>query len=241
MFLKLLSRYKENKALREWHRTPLGQSLAHHIHEYFTEIPRFEGMNEEDKDTTITKLYGQVREILRAQEPTLKLREELATVVIPFAELQVLCLTEEEKREAFYADYPYISGELYHHIEKATPHVELLREAKWRNPNISNDDLVGLCNMRSGRLLFYVNGLNRVRIEFKDFDDEKDWLKPFIRAMMVWHEDTLREKMGLPSLLLDRFEAVKHSTFMNKVVNGFINPYYEWEKQWIRDDHPERT
>ena len=45
-------------------------------------------------------------------------------------------------------------------------------------------------------------------------------------------EDQVREKIGLESLLPDRLDGLKHSTFMNMVVNGYKNPYFEWEKSW---------
>ena len=45
-----------------------------------------------------------------------------------------------------------------------------------------------------------------------------------------WEEDLTRERIGLPSLLPNEFDGLMHSTFMNFVVNGHKNPYYEWEK-----------
>jgi hypothetical protein len=232
MFEDLFKRLKEKKALREWQRSSLGRVLAAHVNEYFSKYPRFSGMEADDKQETVGELFRQVAEVLQAENPGMKLRESLANLVLAFAE-QVLCLTEEEKRGQVYADCPYISGELYRFIERAVPHVELLRELKWKNPEFSNENLVGVCNMRSGRILFYLNGLNHVRYEFKDYDKQKDWFQPFLRAMLIWYEDNHRQKMGLPSLLPDEMDGLKHSTFMNMVVNGVVNPYYEWEKAWV--------
>jgi hypothetical protein len=189
-------------------------------------------MDAEDKQQTIESLYTMVVEILQADSPGMKLRESMANLVANFAELQVLCLTQEEKRSQFYADCPYISGELHRHIEKAVPHIELLREFKWKKPDASATDLVGMCNLRSGRWLFHLNGLNHVRYDFKDFDGQKDWLQPFVRAMLIWQEDSLREKLGLPPLLPDKLDGLKYSTFVNLVADGTKNPNYEWDKAW---------
>ena len=82
----------------------------------------------------------------------------------------------------------------------------------------------------------YLNGVNYVRGEFNDIDKEKDWLRPFIKSMLIWEEDIVREKIGLPSLLPDSLDSLKHSTFMNLVTNGHKNPFYEWEKSWAEDD-----
>jgi len=234
MFEEFFKRYKEKKALREWERSPLGQALARHVNEYFTEYPRFAEMDEADKQETIRDFYKLIAEVLQAENPGVKLRESLANYVISFAELQVLCLTEDEKTGAFYADCPYISGQLHHDIEKAIPHVEFLREAQWRNADLTGKSLVGLCNARSARWLFIINGLNLVRIEFKDFDDQKDWFRPFLQAMMIWEEDLLRGKMQFPRLLPDLIEGLQYSAFMNLVVNGWPNPYYEWEKRFAK-------
>ena len=81
-------------------------------------------------------------------------------------------------------------------------------------------------------LLYYVNGLNIIRRDFGDFDDVKDWLQPFMKSMLIWDEDIWRGKMDLPSLLPNSLDALEHSTFMNMVVNGFKNPYFEWEKAY---------
>lgn len=53
--------------------------------------------------------------------------------------------------------------------------------------------------------------------------------------MLIWHEDQIREKIGLQRLLPDAMDGLKHSTFMNIVVNGHKNPFYEWEKTWVEE------
>jgi hypothetical protein len=112
--------------------------------------------------------------------------------------------------------------------------VEFLREAKWKLPELTADGLVALCNARSCRLLFYFNGLQQVRYQFNDYDRQKDWFRPFVRAMLIWHEDMRRADMGLPSLLPDELPGLKYCDFMNLVVDGAANPYYEWEKRWAQ-------
>ena len=111
-------------------------------------------------------------------------------------------------------------------------HVDELREFKWKYPEITNSDLVSFCNSRCVLHLYFLNGFNYVRSEFNDFDKAKDWLQPFLKSMLIWDEDQIRDKLGLESLLPDRIDGLKHSTFMNMVVNGYKNPYFEWEKSW---------
>jgi hypothetical protein len=230
MIKEYLQRRKEKKAIQEWQNSTLGQTLAVHTDEYFNKNPRLSGFSEEGKNKVINDFYQQIFNFSQAENPFLAMREHLASSVIEYAGYQVLCLTEEEKTEMSYSDCPFISGELHRHIDKVLEHDDELGKYKWEYPDISNDELVSFCNSSSVLNSYYVNGFNLVRFEFDDIDEEKDWLNPFIKSMLIWKEDQIREKIALPSLLLDNFDALKHSTFMNLVTNGHKNPFYEWEK-----------
>ena len=139
----------------------------------------------------------------------------------------------EEKVEESYSDCPYISGELYKHIGEAAQYNDQLSELKWAVSDISNDDLISACRTKSVLYLYFVNGMNCVRSEFNDIDADRDWLRPFIKSELIWEEDQVRRKIQLPRLLPDIFDPIKHSTFVNIVVNGSKNPLYEWEKKWV--------
>lgn len=232
MLKGVIEKWKQRAAIREWQNSTLGKMLAAHTEEYFTKYPRLADFSAETKNKLIGDFYNAVFNLSKAENPFLAMRERLASYVIGFAEHQVLCLTEEEKQGTFYSDCLYISGALHKHIDKAVKHVDDLRELKWKHPDISNEELVSFCNSRCVLHLYYVNGFNLVRSEFDDLDKEKDWLRPFLKSMLIWHEDQMREKIGLPSLLPDSLDGLKHSTFMNLVANGHRNPYFEWEKTW---------
>lgn len=232
MIKEFFARRRENKAIRNWQRSNLGKALELHTKEYFTGYPRLSSLSEETKNKITGEFYKKVFEITATENPFLAMREYLASLVVEFSELQVLCLTEEEKAESFYADCPYVSGKLYRHIDKAANFVDDLRELKWKNAEISNSDCVSFCNSRCVLYLYYINGFNYIRSEFDDVDREKDWLQPFIKSMLIWSEEQIREKIGMDTLLPNRFDGLKYSTFMNLVVNGHKNPYFEWEKHW---------
>ena len=232
MFDALLNRYREWSALRDWQGSPLGQSLAIHTNEYFSKYPRLSDLSEESKSKIIGDFYQSILAISQTDNPFLAMREKLAAYVSGFSALQVLCLTEEEKQVGFYADCPYISGELCRHIDKTVEHVEQLRELKWKHPDISNSELISFCNSRCVVYLYYLNGFNLVRGEFDDIDSDKDWLQPFVKSMLIWEEDLLRGKIGMKSLLPGDLDGLKHSTFFNAVVNGHKNPFFVWETGW---------
>jgi len=236
MHKEFFQRRKEKKAIREWQNSFLGRGLAKHSNEYFCKYPRLANLSEETKKTIIGDFIRQIINFSQAENPFLAMREALASCVIGYAEYQVLCLTEAEKDEGPFSDCPYISGELHKHIDKAVKHIDELGKLKWKHTDISIEDLVSYCNTKSLLHLYYVNGFNYVRVEFDDIDKEKDWLTPFIKSMLIWEEDQIRNKIGLPRLLPDNLDGLKHSTFMNMVVNGHKNPYYEWEKNWSEEN-----
>ncbi len=231
MFNQFFQKRKEMKALREWEKSALGRALVMHTAEYFKKNPRLSSFSVEGKKRVVEDFYQQIFNFAQAKNPFLAMRESLASYVIGFAGYQVLCLTEEDKAAAFYSDCPHISGQIYKHIHKAIEHNDELGELKWKHPDISNEELISFCNTRCVLHLYYINGINYVRAEFDDIDKEKDWLRPFIKSMLIWEEHQIREKIGLPSLLPDSLAALKHSTFLNLVTAGHKNPFYEWEKK----------
>ncbi|GGY10517.1 hypothetical protein GCM10007160_42160 [Litchfieldella qijiaojingensis] len=237
MFSELINKFKERKAINEWRSSPLGIALENHSREYFYgENELLGGFSEEGKQNIIGDFYQKIIALSTDENAFLTYREQLATYVCEYASFQVLCLKEDEKKDSFYSDCPYISAELYKHTQILSEHNDLLKEHKWKNGEVSDEEFIALCNARCAVLLYCINGLNIVRIEFKDVIEEKDWLRPFIKSMLIWEEDTYRQKISLPSLLPNDLDGLWHSTFMNIVVNGAANPYYEWEKAQEEND-----
>ena len=225
-----------NKILKNKKSDNDGKSILDEIfHEHtqaFLSIPRFASLSDEFRNDLINSLYANFKNIELSTNPIMDLRELIASYVIQHAELQILCLNEIEKKEASYKDNPYISGALYKNIRQASDYVDDLKDLKWKYPNISDDELISFCNSRCVVLQYFINGLNRLRIVYKDYDMTKDWLLPFMTAMLIWEEDKIRKKIGLESLLLDGLDSLKYSTFLNFVINGEVNPYYKWEKAY---------
>lgn len=232
MIKSFLKGLKEKKADREWNKSKVGQTLAIHTDEYFTKYPRLSSWSEESKNKIINDFYNNVFSIFNSENPFLKMRELLAESVLGFAEFQVICLTEEEKLETFYSECRYISGCLHHKIEKIAPHNSALDECKWKFPETTAEQLISLCNTKCLIYLYYSNGFNYLRREFNDIDLDKDWLQPFMKSMLIYQEEEIRKKIDMESLLEGVMDGLKHYTFLELVVQGSKNPYFEWEKTW---------
>lgn len=237
MFSGLINKFKERKAINEWRSSPLGVALGNHSSEYFYGANELLGnFSEEGKQKIVGDFYQKIFALATDENAFHTYREQLASYVCEYASFQVLCLKDDEKKDSFYSDCPYISAELYKHIQKLSEHNDLLKEHKWKNEKASDEELVALCNARCAVLLYYINGLNIVRIEFKDVIEEKDWLRPFIKSMLILEEEMYRQTISLPRLLPNDLDGLWHSTFMNIVVNGAANPCYEWEKAQEESD-----
>jgi hypothetical protein len=228
MIKNILTNWQSKKVFRDFSNSLLGKSLHKHTQEYF-QNPRLSAFKEESKIKIIEDFSNQIIGICQTENPLLAMREALAGYSFEYIKFHILALNEKDKDIHYGKDCMDISGQLYKHIDKATDCQDDLRELKWKHPDIKNEELISFCNTRSVLYLYYVNGLNYVRLEFKDYDEEKDWLKPFLKSMAIYEEDNIRKHIGLPSLLSGKFDGLMHSTFANFVMSNCKNPYFEWE------------
>lgn len=212
--------------MRQFMKTPLAQALRAHTQEYFYGKTVLTHFSEDTKEKLIAGMTSQMGAAFQSPNPALAIREGLVSFTIQYAQVQVLCLTEEEKADAFYAANPYISGELHHRIDDAAEHVEELARYKWES-EATGQDLIDFCNERCAIYLYYMNGFNIARRDLGDKTDP-DWFRPLVEAQLVYEENTIRDKMGLPLTVRDMIEALAYSAMFNKAADGAVNPFYEW-------------
>lgn len=228
----ILDTAKGYLAARKFKQSALGQALALHTQEYFYKGIALSHFSQASKDNLVADFYGKIIAIGQAPNPVMACREMLTEHVLHFAGLATLCLKENEKADQFYAANPYISGTIWHHIERAVENNQEMAQAKWANPDLDAADLVAYANTRSALMLYYVNGLNMVRMELGDRDPQKDWFRPFVEACMVVEEDRQRDKLGLEPLCPGVIRSLPYSLFLNFVVDGIQHPFFHWVQQW---------
>lgn len=217
----------------QFRRSPLGRALRDHAATYFYSGEVLSWMTEENRQRFVDDFMMQLMEIRNAPNSALALRGALAGYVGQFAGLAVLGLTEPEKAVQSYAGSPYISGQLFRHIEQAAPHNEAFAKfIREQGGAVSAEDLVGFANTRSSIALFYANGLNMVRTTLGDTEPPNDWFQPFIEAMMVWEEGKYRERIGLPQLVTGAVGTIPYSLFRNYVEEGALRPFQTWTTNW---------
>lgn len=213
-------------------RSPLFQALQDHVDEYMNGDVATSTFSPENKQKLVDELYGRVDSVLGSSDPRMTCRELLAGYVVSYTHLRVHCLKADEKAEQPYRDNPYISGQLWKHIGRTSEHHEDLAQFKWEVPSLTDDELIGMGNTRCAVFLFFLNGFNILRRYLGDMSQEKDWLRPFVEALLVFEEHHLREKLGLPTLVPDLLDGVRYSTFLEDVLSGEPNPFFTWARRY---------
>jgi len=233
--MSFFQRRKINKVIKKLVGSPLYEKLSNHK-KYFFKEPMIAQLSQEKKDITTANMNNEIFNIYNADNPRIFMRGRLAEYVISFAEYRVLCLTEEQKPLQDFSDSPYISAELYKSIDKIVEYYEEIQNLKLENPDISDEELFGFCYLSSLIFYYYIGGINHLREAINDYDDERDWLQPFIKVMLISQENRVREKIGLQSLFpkSDKLAPLEYGLFLDLVINGNENPYYEWEKRYNR-------
>lgn len=224
----LRSAISEFFEVRKFQRSVFAQALKHHTQQYFHGGTVLSSLSQESKERFVAELMHKMASCFQAENPVMAVREAMVGYVLGYAELQVLCLTEDEKQDAFYSENPYISGELHNHISNAAELVEEVARFKWET-EVDAQDLVDFCNARCAVYLYFMNAFNMARMELGDKTDP-DWFRPLVEAQLVYAENSIRDKIGLQLLTADMIEAMAYSAMWNMVENGEIAPFYEWCK-----------
>jgi hypothetical protein len=236
---EFLERWRQNRALRKFSRSVLGDALRIHTQKYLNETV-LRGLSSELKQNIVEQFTNQLLAIDRAPNPFLTFREELCNAVIAYADLQVLSLTPQEKAESF-GEVRYISGELSRYIRQAADFNEDVARIIREHPQCTDDELIIFANVNCAVLHYYFSGWNLVRVATKidpALSADKDWFHPFVTSMLISSEHNARKKLGLPSLFTDDVAPLRHASFMFGVAKGQANPLFEWEHSY-RTKHRE--
>lgn len=243
MLAEFLERRRQNRALRKFSQSELGNALRIHTQQHLNKTI-LRGVSPELKQNMVERFSNDLIAIGKAPNPFLAFREQLCNAAIAYANVQVLSLTPEEKSET-YGDVRYISGELSRHIRRCADFNDEIARIVWEHPQCTDNELIVFTNVSCAVFLYYLNGWNLVRVATK-LDttaprDDKDWFRPFIKSMLIYSEHTARQKLGLRSLCADEIAPLRHSSFMVGVASGQTNPLFEWERSALESTKSKST
>ena len=226
---------RERLALRQWQKSDIGEALRIHGHSYFwADDAPFSYLEETEKLDHCAALHAAAMIIVASENPIIACREKLAGYVEHFANLMVIGMREDGKRDhPVYSDTPYISGDLRQHISKIIPHEDELGRLIFDDPDVTLEELGDYCTGRATLLLFYSNGLNMLSIYLEGrAHKQSEWYRAYTQAAMVAAEDSIREKIELPSLLPRHTGGLVYSMFSHYVVAGEADPFFRWTKDF---------
>ena len=234
IFEKISDFFLEKKVESFITETEIGKKLYLHVQEYMHgngETTMLTSMPEESRLEITNNFMADVLPILDSENGFKLMRETIGFHVLHYAELEVMGINEEIAQTMDRYKHPAISGELHHYITDLIPHCEWL--SQFKEKNYSKERLIEIVNARSAVELFYINGLNILRLEFDDFNTDNDWLRPFIKSTMISCEDEYRKKISLNSLLENTvLGSTPYGVFFNIVISGEKKPYDEWRKDF---------
>jgi hypothetical protein len=231
-----LFKSKEQKSTEKFWKSEIGQRVTAHNEQYFGPGGVWEGFSREGQQQLCGWLLQRIFGVYEAADTFSAMRLELAAMASCHAE-KVILLRDPVDPVNDCNRTRYVSGELHLHIRSCAAHCKELAEELWRSPDASDADLYLYAQQRSIYYNYVLNGINLLRYDFDDFagGKDRDWLRPFSKSMMIWHEHVYRSNIGLPTLFEDKsigIKALEHSVYFNLVRDGTRNPLFEWETKF---------
>lgn len=214
----------------KWNRSTLGQALQGHTQEFFGPGSPLSSLSGEAKRQIVGDFMEHVFALQQSPDPRAALRHRIVECALALADLQVLCMTEDERQgHHVYGRSPYISGQLHRHIRQAARSNEDLASFM-EGEAVTDEELIGYCKARAAVGLYYANGFNMVRV---DNGDGHEWYRALIEAQAVTAEQRIRTELELPSLIPDGLAgALPYTIFFEYVLGGHEDPLSAWRTDW---------
>jgi hypothetical protein len=229
MYSKLLGHVRKQRKLHSWRSSALGRAIKEHIKSY---NKNWKHLQKEDKEQLESEFIEKIFSVLNSTDSITKCRQELVTNVIAYTDLQVLCLTEQEREgSSTFQDMTRISSELHNHIYKCT-----LRNVELNNYIEANGynegELLSFTAKKCEIYRYYAYGFDIVRKSI-EASTERDWLVPLIQSSMIISESNYRRYLGLPAIVT-AIDSSFHSSFIDMALNGELDPLLAWERRFGR-------
>ncbi len=206
----------------------MGQAINEHTKNYKRS---WKHLKKEGKEQLASDLRARIFNVLDSSNPIIRCRKELAANVIAFADLQVLCLTAEEKeKNSLYRTMKLVSADLRNYVYSCVNGNDELDKYIKYHTDLQEDELIDAVHKRCDEYLYYANGFDIVRRHIEAVK-ERDWFVPFVLSSMVVSESNYRNHIGLPPIAT-AIDTSFHSAFTEFVRNGEEDPLLSWERRY---------
>jgi hypothetical protein len=216
-------------ALQEWDRRINDKRFA------------ISGTSFELKQRWRDEVSGTLKDIVRAENSFLKLRDYLTNAVVTTSYYQVLMQhpRDENGNPISSISHPKLSWQLADHIlEIAHKDKKLRRFGKAHGDNVK--ELLDYVRFNYESNYAYLSAMNAVRTLMKDISDDEDWLPQFYIAMCIWQEEMVRKEIGTSSLFDKEQQSkglagIKYWAFKKFVKSGSKFPHRDWQQLYGSD------
>jgi hypothetical protein len=187
------------------------------------------------------EVSGTLKDIVRAENSFLKLRDYLTNAVVTTSYYQVLMQHPRDGNgnPISSISHPKLSWRLSDHIlEIAHKDKKLRRFGQAHDDNVK--ELLEYVRFNYESNYAYLSAINAARTMMKDISDDQDWLPQFYISMCVWQEDMVRKEIGISSLFDKQeqsrgLDSIKYWAFKDFVKSGNKSPHRDWQERYGSD------
>jgi hypothetical protein len=227
MFSKLLGHVKKQQKLHSWKGSALGRAIDEHIKTY---TKNWKHLEKEEKERFVSEFKERIFALLDSPQSAIQCRRELVTNVVAYTDLQVLCLTAQDKENnPIFKDMERISSELQTHLYTCTLRNNELNKYVEEN-GYEESELNNFVTRKCEIYRFYAYGLDIVRRNIETAN-ERDWFVPLVQSSMIISESNYRKYLGLPAIVT-AIDSSFHSRFIDMALNGELDPLLAWERRF---------
>jgi hypothetical protein len=229
MFSKLLGNVKKQRKLNSWKSSALGRAINEHIKSY---DKAWKHLKKEEKEQLAAEFNKRISAVLESPRSVIGCRRELVGSIVAYTDLQVLCLTEEDKENnPIFKDMKRISSELRDHIYKCSLRNDELNKFIEAN-EYDETKLMEFARNRCDVHRYYAYGFDIVRKSIES-TSEKDWFLPLLQSSMIISESNYRKFLGFPAIVT-AIDSSFHSSFIDMAMNGEQEPLLTWERRYAK-------
>jgi hypothetical protein len=239
VFKKLADAWRARVLVKQVEKHPVSGLVLSHLRNVLNDRSQGLGQHwsEEGKQKLVGDLLADIDQQLLQPDPTLAVRMRTIEFMLLASSFDVLVMQHPSK-------FSGISGELKLHIPKlATLNTDLREFFYSMDPTPTEfNDMWDAVLLRYWVLHLYMSSYQVARVALGDYhsDATKDWFRPCYMSFCIWHENTYRQELGLPSVVAGDqpdLRAIMHSTWMNRAQEGHKELRLVWEDSWIEIFH----
>ncbi|MGY6125392.1 hypothetical protein ACW9YV_07835 [Paraburkholderia strydomiana] len=234
MLSKIVERLKVNKLVKAIERDPLRGPALTLLRDVLNDKRQglAKNFSEEGKQRLTAECLTDIDNVLAQSNPVQAVRMRTIEFMLLSAKFDVLVMQPP-------TIFQGLSGELKPRIPDLARSDKELGDFFYGldEPMDSFDKMWDAVLMRYWVMNLYVNAYNTVRCALGDYqaDKTKDWLRPCYISFCIWHENTYRTSLALPSVISGEncdMRALMHSTWMNRAEEGEKFLRRSWEQSW---------